>query len=282
MEIKSLGNTDFDTLFRAFERAFADYDVQLDKTQLQAMLKRRGFDPGLSFAAFDGREIAAFTLNGIGHFDGKPTAYDTGTGTLNEYRGQGLAAKIFEHSIPHLRASGIGLYLLEVLQHNAKAVSIYSKLGFETTREFNYFIQRNDRIVNGGEIPAGYSIRRLGAGEFSPRADFQDFNPSWQNSINAIRRAAGDFIVVEAVAGKELAGYGVFEPAAGDITQLAVGRRHRRRGVASALLREMLRLNRNDSVKVVNTEVSCNAFTHFLEAKNIGVSGRQFEMTRLL
>ena len=100
MEIKSLENTCFGTLFEAFGQAFADYEVQLDETQLRRMLRRRGFDPRLSFAAFDGERIAAFTLNGTGNFNGLPTAYDTGTGTLEAYRGQGLAAKVFEHSIP--------------------------------------------------------------------------------------------------------------------------------------------------------------------------------------
>lgn len=103
MEIKSLEKTDFDTLFRAFGRAFADYEVQLNAEQLRAMLTRRGFDPALSFAAFDGAQIAAFTLNGIGNFNGVPTAYDTGTGTLKEYRGTGLGTEIFRHSMPHLR-----------------------------------------------------------------------------------------------------------------------------------------------------------------------------------
>lgn len=89
MEIKSLENTCFGTLFEAFGQAFADYEVQLDETQLRRMLRRRGFDPRLSFAAFDGERIAAFTLNGTGNFNGLPTAYDTGTGTLEAYRGQG-------------------------------------------------------------------------------------------------------------------------------------------------------------------------------------------------
>ena len=70
MEIRSLADTDFDTLYEAFSQAFADYEVQINGTQLRRMLKRRGFDARLSFAAFDGDRIAAFTLNGIGNYDG--------------------------------------------------------------------------------------------------------------------------------------------------------------------------------------------------------------------
>ena len=107
MEIKSLKETDFGTICRAFGKAFADYELQLNDTQLQAMLTRRGYLPELSFGAFDGDELVAFTLNGIGTFHDIATAYDTGTGTLPDYRGQGLATKIFEYSIPFLRAADI-------------------------------------------------------------------------------------------------------------------------------------------------------------------------------
>ena len=96
MEIKSLSNISFDELFGAFEQAFADYEIQLNKAELMTMLKRRGFNPELSFAVFDGDKIVSFTCNGIGDFNGTPTAYDTGTGTLKDYRGRGLATRIFE------------------------------------------------------------------------------------------------------------------------------------------------------------------------------------------
>ena len=46
------------------------------------MWKRRGFNPDLSFAAFEKNDIVAFTLNGVGNFNGRKMAYDTGTGTL--------------------------------------------------------------------------------------------------------------------------------------------------------------------------------------------------------
>ena len=189
---KITGKTSFGTLSEAFGQAFADYEVQLDKTQLRRMLRRRGFDPRLSFAAFDGERIAAFTLNGIGNFNGLPTAYDTGTGTLEAYRGQRLAAKVFEHSIPYLREAGIRQYLLEVLQHNTKAVSVYRKLGFETAREFNYSIQQGAHVHLGAKIPdIACTVMPVDVGRFAPDPQFWDFMPSWQNSPEAIRRAAG-------------------------------------------------------------------------------------------
>lgn len=83
-----------------------------------------------------------------------PTAYDTGTGTLKEYRGTGLGTEIFRHSMPHLRRAGVGQYLLEVLQYNTRAVSVYRNLGFETVREFNYFCRRTRKSPTGAIRPA--------------------------------------------------------------------------------------------------------------------------------
>ena len=63
MEIKSLDSICFDELFETFEQAFADYEVQLNKSELLTMLKRRGFDSKASFGAFDGDKIVSFTCN---------------------------------------------------------------------------------------------------------------------------------------------------------------------------------------------------------------------------
>ena len=283
MEIKSLENTCFGTLFEAFGQAFADYEVQLDETQLRRMLRRRGFDPRLSFAAFDGERIAAFTLNGRGNFNGLPTAYDTGTGTLEAYRGQGLAAKVFEHSIPYLREAGIRQYLLEVLQHNTKAVSVYRKLGFETAREFNYSIQQGAHVHLGAKIPdIACTVTPVDVGRFAPDPQFWDFMPSWQNSPEAIRRAAGDFAGLSARAEGTQVGYCIFEPASGDIALIAVDKRYRRRGIATSLLREALRLNKADSVKAINTEAGCESLTAFLEAANIAVTDKALRTGRAL
>ncbi|MCD7935987.1 MAG: GNAT family N-acetyltransferase [Tannerellaceae bacterium] len=281
MEIRSLANTGFDIIYRGFERAFAEYEMQLNRVELQTMLQRRGFDPVLSFAAFEGEEIVAFTLNGIGEFNGITTAYDTGTGTLKEYRGQGLATQVFEYSIPYLRDANVKQYLLEVLQHNTKAVSVYRNLGFEVTREFNYFRQQNEKVRNEPDASASLcSVEKIVLPECSDISGFRDFYPSWQNSVESIRRSAGDFISLGVFTNDRLIGYSVFEPVSGDITQLAVDKEYRRQGVASLLLREMLRLNKNTGIKAINTDIRCDSITAFLQAKNIELKGRQFEMIR--
>jgi ribosomal protein S18 acetylase RimI-like enzyme len=283
MEIKSLKNTDFNIIFKAFSQAFADYEMQLNSEQLQAMLERRGFNPDLSFAAFQNNEIVSFTFNGIGKFNGISTAYDTGTGTLKDYRGQGLATKIFDYSIPYLKEANIKQYLLEVLQHNASAVSVYRNLGFETSREFNYFIQKKDAVSNAvktSEMP--YIIEKIDIENFSALSMFWDFYPSWQNGFGSIKRVSNNFVSLGVFEKKKLVGYCVFEPISGDITQIAVDKQHRRKGIASLLLNDIIKLTKNDVVKVINTDVSADSISNFLNAKNINVTGKQFEMIKKL
>lgn len=283
MEIRSLHDTALATLFKAFSQAFADYEVQVNELQLQTMLTRRGYLPKLSFGAFDGDELVAFTLNGIGLFGGIPTAYDTGTGTLAAYRGQGLATKIFEHSIPYLRETGIRQYLLEVLQHNTKAVSVYRNLGFAVSREFNYFMQANEK-VNGVMIkpPPPYSIQEVNVEACQSISGFNDFYPSWQNSFESIGRSADDFLCFGAFVKNRLMGYCIFEPASGDITQLVVVPTQRRKGIGTVLLQEALSRNKYSTVKVINTDTACIGMTAFLKARNMELKGQQFEMIKTL
>jgi len=284
MEIKSLGKTNFDTLFRAFSQSFADYEVQINEVQFRAMLKRRGFNPDVSFAAFEGDEIVSFTCNGIGNHCGIPTAYDTGTGTLKEYRGKGLASQIFEYSIPFLKNANIKQYLLEVLQHNTKAVSVYQKIGFETTREFHYFKQKNEEIhlnIKSNTLPP-YSIKQIDIEQFDFISEFWDFHPSWQNSFESIKRAKDDFVCLGAFTKQQLVGYCIFEPVSGDLTQIAVDKQSRRKGIATLLLHEIVKLNKNEAIKIINTDISCHSITEFLKSKNINIQGKQFEMIKQL
>lgn len=281
MEIKSLNNICLDELFKAFEQAFADYEVQLNKVELLTMLKRRGFEPDASFGAFDGNKIVS--CNGIGNLYGTPTAYDTGTGTLKNYQGKGLATQVFKYSIPHLKALGVKEYLLEVLQHNTGALSVYQKLGFEVIREFYYFKLKNAQISKTIRTPDfPYTLKPIKIDEYDSISNFWDFKPSWQNSIEAIERSLEDFICLGVFSEGNLIGYGVFEPTSGDVTQIAVDKRFRRRGVGSLLFQKMLESNRHSSIKIINTDVECHSITAFLQSKNIEPAGKQFEMIRRL
>ena len=282
-KITSLENLGFSDLYIAFNKAFQDYEIQFNKNDLKVLLQRRGFVPELSFGAFEGDKLIAFTFNGIGFYNGVKTAYDTGTGTIKEYRGQGLATKIFEYSLPFLKKANVSQYLLEVLQHNTKAVSVYKKIGFEVSREFNYFICKNEELqINPSSKNKDFEIIKIGLNQCISMIDFWDFIPAWQNSFDSITRKPDDFIIVGATIRNQVVGYCIFDPKSGDITQIAVNKKHRRKGIASLLLEDVLRYNQHSSVKAINTEVGCKSINDFLQSVGISITGKLFEMIKQL
>ena len=280
MEIRSLQHISFEKLFEAFSNAFSDYEIHFDKSEVQSMLTRRGYVPQLSFAAFDNGKIVAFTLNGIGIFDGLPTAYDTGTGTLKEYRGRGFAEEIFRYSLPFLQQASIRQYLLEVLQNNHKAISVYRRMQFDTTREFDCFRQSIANISNrhGSQRCANLKIRLIDTDAVRRAQSFCDFYPSWQNSIGSIERGASELTCIGAFDLDELVGFCVSDCKSGDLTQIAVRKDRRRQGIASQLLREVIKLMHTDFIKVINIPSANLSLAAFLSSKNIPLINKQFEM----
>jgi len=276
MTIKPLTNIPHDTLYEAFKLAFLDYEFQVGYDGFTTMLKRRGYNPCLSFGAFENDTIISFVLNGIGNYRGVPTAYDTGTGTVKEHRGKGLATAIMQHLIPCLKQAGIQQYILEVLQQNEKAVLLYEKLGFKAARELNYFFQQVNQIkIKNKNVSTIKQIRPNISADFS---SFWDFEPSWQNSLDSIKRVGGGFICLGSFNDETLIGYCILQPMSGDITQLAVKKEYRRRGIASELLKKALSLITAEKIGVLNTDAACDSITAFLQNSNIPCSGKQFEM----
>lgn len=279
MEIKPVSCIDFESLYNAFSTAFADYEVQLNQMQLKQMLERRGYKPELSFGAFDNDRLVSFTCNGIGQFNGIKTAYDTGTGTLKEYRGQGLAGQIFQYSLPYLRNAGVVQYLLEVLKHNEAAVSVYKKQGFKVVREFSYFTaDRANILTRKQKNNHNITITTSDLNTVKNLISWFDFEPSWQNSFESIGRQAESFVIKVAHIDNSPVGFCVFEPFSGDITLIAIHPLYRRKGIATALLEEVMMDCKSAGVKLINTD---NLFPPISQwANSIGLikRGEQFEM----
>lgn len=277
MKIENLKGVDFNTIYNAFDKAFSDYEIGFKKDEVRSMLTRRGFNPDLSFAAFQGNSIIAFTLNGTGVFNDMPTAYDTGTGTLKEYRGQGIAQEIFRYSIPYLKEAGIKQYLLEVLQNNTKAISIYRRMGFETTRELDCFRQIIKHI-NIRKMNTDCAIEPIGTDIIrQAQLDF-DFIPSWQNNIESIERGISELTCIGAFLEGKLVGHCVFDIHTGDLTQIVVRSEYRRKGIASRLLQEVIGRMHTEFIKVLNISSGNSTMSAFLKGIDIPLSSKQFEM----
>lgn len=280
-EIHSLEQLSPAALYDAWEDAFRDYERTWSYDELRQLLQRRGYDPSLSFGAFDEGRLVSFILNCPGTYYGKQTAYDAGTGTIKSHRGRGLVGKIFKASLPILKHAGMQQYLLEVLQHNTTAVSIYKSAGFGINRSFNYYVQSMDELLLSEKALAErYRLQDADLDQIQEMIRMWDFEPSWQNSFDSIGRSLPDFIIKGVFEGDILIGYGITEPSSGDITQLAVAGEHRRKGIGTALLTELVKYNQHQAIKVINIDIKDAGSDAFLKNNGITVRGRQYEMLK--
>lgn len=284
MEIKSLSGLSFTTIYKAASKAFSDYDApSMTEAELRQMLTRRGFNQDLSLGAFIDNQLISFTNNGIGSWDGKLTAYDTGTATVKEFRQKGIAKEIFKQTEVLLKDQGIEQYLLEVLQHNPNAIDLYRKVGFEVTRSFDYFVAESKSELNLNKANAhSYITKELKTVPFEMVQEWWDFTPAWQNSIDSIHRNIKGFKFLGTYDDHSLIGYSIIEPNTGDITQIGVSPSYRRKGIASNLIKEAMALISSPSIKLVNSETDKSDILPFLKSMGLERLGQQYEMIKPL
>lgn len=281
IEIRSLQDVSTERLHQAFMVAFSDYvePVSFSMRQLGRMLARRAYHGGISFGAFLHDEMVGFTLNGLDEWEGVVTAYDTGTGVRPEYRGMGIATRIFDASLPLFREQGIERYLLEVIRTNTGAVTLYRKLGFRLTREFDYWSCSPElTLALGSRLPPGMSVNVIQSLDWDALCSFWDYAPSWQNSIGSIERARKRCLFLGVFSSGKVVAYAVMERGTGDVPQFAVHPSFRRMGLASILLRELTERIEPPELRFTNTDAAYAPIRAFLLGIGLQPGDGQYEM----
>jgi ribosomal protein S18 acetylase RimI-like enzyme len=266
--LRFLGDGDFDALVAASNEAFSDYLVPLHFAApfLREMCGRRGVVLELSPAIVDGeRRIVAYTLNALGTWNGAPSAYDSGTGVAPSHRRRGLARQLLDVSFPALHARGARQMILEVLEENERAVALYRSLRLEVTRKLDCW--RYD-----GAAAFDAEAREIAIDDVP--VEYADVAPSWQNSLQCLRRSNDDKRVI-AVDG----GYVIVHAATGDLAQLAVDPSQRRRGVGTRLLRHAAAVAEKP-LRILNVDARSEVIRKFLEAAGAERFIMQLEMAR--
>lgn len=286
-EYRSLAGENPEAVYRAFMEAFADYSVKVDwsRADFEAANGRRGYDPGLSIGAYRDGRLAGFVLTGRGLWQGRPAAYDLGTGVLPSDRGSGLAGAIAAEIKARLVRSGVETWILEVIRDNAPAFRTYEKAGFVITRSFEC---PGGRFRDPGRgMPPGIEIAEADPGRFpweEARA-MREWEPSWQNSDASIARSSprpGIWAAWKAGAagGRRLSGYAVAQES-GSLWQLAVSPEERRRGVGTALLRAAAKAS-GGKLRYINVQADDAATLGLLASCGIAESVGQYEMALAL
>jgi ribosomal protein S18 acetylase RimI-like enzyme len=256
---------------------FADYIIKFDLTaqQFQNHITLNAVDLDRSVGCFDDGQPVGVSLNGFGKWEGKPTVYDAGTTVIPEYRRRGISRAMFDWMIPMFSDEGFDQFLLEVIAHNVPAVRLYEQLGFKAQREL-LLLEAAPTIELDKPWPAEIEIREIHRHEDIPFTSFWDGKPSWQNSIDAVERTIQMKRVFGAFAGGRCVGYIVF--AAGRLSQLAVDRDFRHRGIATRLLHEMQLDARDQKLHVINLDEAMTESVIFFRNRGFTKVLSQYEM----
>jgi ribosomal protein S18 acetylase RimI-like enzyme len=203
MEIRSLSHTSLDNIIEALQSAFSDYFVPIsgDLSYWENRLRIARIDYSLSFGMFDQEKLVGFILNGIDPSDGKLTAFNTGTGVIPEYRNRQIIDQLYAAAQPAFIRHGISQYALEVIEENKKAMRVYERIGFRTSRHF--------RCFKGQIRPTGAAVetRAVSFPGHHPDMDADEAWQSWDHMQPAIALAGALYTCFEVVSGGRAIGY---------------------------------------------------------------------------
>jgi ribosomal protein S18 acetylase RimI-like enzyme len=190
---------------------------------------------------------------------------------------------MFARTLDILREAGVEQYLLEVIKDNDPAGELYRKQGFKAVRGLNCYVAPREAL-DAGPVPEGVTMAPmpLDALGWERLRSFWDFTPSWQNSVDSLMAVPETLSAVTAVAGGRVVGYGIVEPATGDVPQLAVDVDRRGQGVGRALLGALLALTEAENLVVLNLDETSEAANAFVEAVGFAPYTAQFEMVLTL
>jgi GNAT superfamily N-acetyltransferase len=279
-ELRFLDQVPFHEIHRAMEASFADYALDMSY-MTEAVLRNRAIKNGVELSVspgvFSEGRLVGLTLVGLGAWKGQAAAFDAATGIIKEFRGQRLAGRLFDFALPALHGRGVSRFLLEVLQENAPAVKAYEKTGFRITRPFVCYELKADRTPVAPGSSEIRSIERDRLDEFAAHLDWQ---PSWENTFDAIRAISDGVRLYGAFEGSACVGLVAYYPTLRWIMTLVVKRSHRYRGIGTALLEHALRNVESGKkpVRANNVDSADRALARVLEKAGFVPFTTQYEM----
>lgn len=284
MECRFLNDDYLQKLYDAFTLAFSDYVIPfaLTEAQFRNHINLTAVDLDRTVGCFVDERIVGFSLNGFGEWDGRRTVYDAGTGVVPDQRRRGFSESMFKMMLEDFAKAGVEQCLLEVIATNTGAVSLYEKLGFRKTRRLA-LLQCDRKISEPGEDKPDIEIREIKDPDWDLLSSFWDGKPSWQNSIDAIERSRGLKLILGAFENEGCVGYAAFSAKFGRIAQMAVSRRHRRRGIGTAILKAVQSETADGfSMQVINIDTGLSDAMGFFLNRGFYERLNQHEMVKAL
>jgi len=279
MEYRSLERESLEKIHHCFNEAFSDYivKIQLPFENFQKIMIRNGIDLEFSIGLYDTDHLCGFILNGVGTWNDNPTVYDSGTGIIKKYRGKKHSKKMFQVLKQKIVENNFSQYLLEVIQSNIPAYTLYSRQGFEVERELLCF-ETEKKELPETERRFDLHFKKVASLNWDVLKTFWNSPPSWQNSIQAVERVSDHFEKICVFSDNDCIGYGVFSPQSGEIVHIAVREDMRGRGIGSVLLSKISAETKGENLRIINVDKKDQETVDFLIKNRFRNHINQYEM----
>lgn len=250
MEIKCCTDVSQSLIYKTFLDGFSDYPV---KPPEEADFFERFFGPEgnsekYSYIAVDEGRGIGLILGGIRKFDGIKTLRCGTMCIVPEFRGSGVAEKLWKfHKTLGIKQHCKQLFL-EVLGNNERAIKFYEKNGYEKRYLLKYY-QYNGiekiQTINGESIIDGYSVKSIDFETLKNfrEVEFKGLHINWQNEMDYIKYIEAEVLGVYDV--DKL--IGAICSKKGKIFFIGIDEAYRGRRIGSKLVETVLNKNNNIS-----------------------------------
>jgi ribosomal protein S18 acetylase RimI-like enzyme len=158
-ELRHVEKAELDDLVEAQNEIFSDYIVPMRSSRsffMEFLESVGGRIENVMVATHRGRIVGY--VNPV--LDG-PEVWIGGVGVIPGHRGRGLGKKLMLAAEEFSRSRGVGTSLLEVIEGNEAAMSLYRSLGYRETRRFLCAEGKPVRFVGYGEQPKRASVEEI-------------------------------------------------------------------------------------------------------------------------
>lgn len=276
-QYKFFTSSDVGQLYNAFVESFSDYYTRFQPNVSQLyhrIFHTLNVSNEVSGIVSEEDEVIGFILHTINDYNGVQVAYNGGTGVIPSKRKNGVMTHLYEMLFPKIKELKVGKILLEVITENIPAIGFYKSLGFEYTRVFKCFKSYEN---HGSKPREGVEIRRA----FQLKKEYEDlwdFTPAFLDNSPQLIHNMNNEIILEAHNEDQLAGYIIFQPATGRISQLAVASSFRGKGIGITLLQATQALSRKKNITLMNIPENEHATIEKLISLGFKNEVTQYEM----
>lgn len=279
IDIRSLTSEDLPAMHHAYVEAFSDYalNLRLNFDQFhQKFVERLDIQYEYSAGAFSEGKLVGFIYTGLGMYKQEMCAYNGGTGVMPAFRGKRLTMKMYQHIFAKLKGTEVRNYVLEVLTTNEKAIKAYEGIGFKNGTYFHCFKLTSAKRLSGLDE---HTVKITDDFDHAWFEAFSDTSPSFQDTSKNLAKNLANVTIMIVKQNNEVAGYIIFETETGRISQMAVSKKHRRKGIGTALIAATYAHAGEKYLTLININTEAKEFMAFLKYTGFENQVDQYEMT---